>query len=392
VCEQVEIDDCVFFNCVSDSEGGVIYAEDSKFSVSNCDIYKNFADDKGGVISAYNSKVNVWNCNISANKCNEAHTSDGGALYLYESEAVINSCMIANNYANLNGGGMSINYSEVEIGDCRILNNTAGTGAGIHSSQSNCIIDNCEIFNNSALGNYGGGLYFVSLQTLEIYNSTIANNHALVSGGGIYLLLYDDTHIYNSIINGNTVKTSTPQDLDGDFDLGQVSLFNSCISNHVGSTANVNLTNCVRSNPEFVNTSEESLTGTIEFTRLSNVVTGTDSHFTDELQVGDNIYLVVDGEDKALCVKEIISDTELVLVSLYLADAIYPGAAKAQKNHLELQRKSDGDAKDSPCIDAGDNQYVNSSVDLLGNQRIVDGNSDSQAVVDMGARETEKQS
>jgi len=43
----------------------------------------------------------------------------------------------------------------------------------------------------------------------------------------------------------------------------------------------------------------------------------------------------------------------------------------------------------SPCIDAGDNSYVPSGVteDLDGNQRIVDGNNDGTATVDIGAYE-----
>jgi hypothetical protein len=41
----------------------------------------------------------------------------------------------------------------------------------------------------------------------------------------------------------------------------------------------------------------------------------------------------------------------------------------------------------SPCIDAGDNSAVSTPFDLMGNPRIVDGNGDASAIVDMGAYE-----
>ena len=41
----------------------------------------------------------------------------------------------------------------------------------------------------------------------------------------------------------------------------------------------------------------------------------------------------------------------------------------------------------SPCIDAGNNAVVSTPLDLEGNPRIADGNSDGSAIVDMGAYE-----
>ena len=41
----------------------------------------------------------------------------------------------------------------------------------------------------------------------------------------------------------------------------------------------------------------------------------------------------------------------------------------------------------SPCIDAGDNSSVSAPFDLIGNARIVDGDGDASAIVDMGAYE-----
>jgi len=44
-------------------------------------------------------------------------------------------------------------------------------------------------------------------------------------------------------------------------------------------------------------------------------------------------------------------------------------------------------AKESPAIDMGNNGFINVPIDLDGNPRIMDGDSDGTSIVDMGAYE-----
>lgn len=62
---------------------------------------------------------------------------------------------------------------------------------------------------------------------------------------------------------------------------------------------------------------------------------------------------------------------------------VNPSSAPTTAGNLRLQSSS-------PAVDAGSNTYITVPTDLEGNGRIVDGNNDGTAVVDMGAYEVQK--
>ncbi|MCD4656892.1 MAG: hypothetical protein K8S87_05050, partial [Planctomycetes bacterium] len=117
-------------------------------------------------------------------------------------------------------------------------------------------------------------------------------------------------------------------------------------------------------------------------------VTGTPgtSVFLTEIMRGDMIYLTADGDTKCIAVVEVVSDTELKVAGYYTGTP-GTGAATVKKMDFTPQHTSDGDANDSPCVDSGDNTKVKTAADIAGNTRIVDGNSNATATVDMGAYE-----
>ena len=108
--------------------------------------------------------------------------------------------------------------------------------------------------------------------------------------------------------------------------------------------------------------------------------------FLTEVMRGDLIYLTADGDTKALAVVEVVSDTELKVAGYYMGTP-GSGATTVKKNDYTPQHTSAGDANDSPCVDSGDNSKVKTAADIAGNTRIVDGNSNATATVDMGAYE-----
>lgn len=121
------------------------------------------------------------------------HVSNyGGGIFLENSEALINNTIIKGNTARYGGGIVSINSDNESIlsttvDSSEISNNEVKyEGGGIFLENVNALINNTKIKGNSA--NYGGGIFIKNemYSKLNISETEIENNKAVVEGGGIY--------------------------------------------------------------------------------------------------------------------------------------------------------------------------------------------------------------
>ncbi|MHC4663796.1 MAG: right-handed parallel beta-helix repeat-containing protein [Planctomycetota bacterium] len=109
--------------------------------------------------------------------------AEGGAIYLYASDATISNCIIKNNAAN-GGAGICARGSESFISNCIFENNTSSFSGGaiyMRSSSSATVID--TIFRNNTSGGSGGAIGADA--TLKIYRSVFDGNTASGRGGAI---------------------------------------------------------------------------------------------------------------------------------------------------------------------------------------------------------------
>jgi len=351
-------------------------------------LYNNFAKNAGGAIAVHDSDIYIIGSNISANRCDNLTPSSGGGFSVNDSTINIKSSIIADNYSSNLGGGIATSDTELHIANSRIIQNTSGKGGGLFCNGDNIEIINCEILRNKTEIDEGGGLFLNFIDTLDIYSSSICLNSAETQGGGLFITgSYFETNFYNTIFFNNKKNSGSSDDFYHSTGLNINNSYNCNISNSIFTSNNLTFIDCIRTEPMFRDTDEAELTGTIEFTKYSRTVTGVDSKFIDEVQIGDSIYLTADGMDYMLCVTEIINNTKLILSSRYMGDAIYAGSTKVLKIHIDLQSKSQGDANESPCIDAGNNNYAIGMADIFGRSRIIDGDTNGYAIVDIGARE-----
>ena len=195
--------------------GGGIYTfgTGNRLTVNGGSILGNSSPNNGGGINGTDSSiVNLTNVTVSGNT---ASNSGGG--------------IIVGGTLNITGGSITGNTA------------TAQDGGGIFASNTTVTVTNASITNNHADGSSGeGGGMYISGGASTITNSTLSGNTALRSGGGISFV--QGTHsITGTTLNGNSTGSGSTSLFSGGGGLlnsfGTVNISNSTISGNSSGCA-----------------------------------------------------------------------------------------------------------------------------------------------------------
>jgi len=258
-----------------------------------------------------------------------------------------------------NGRAFYFDSGETEdsvVDNFTIKNGSSDKGGAIYCNSSSPRISNCT-FTDSSASSYGGAIYCENSNGLTVTNCVFSNNSAGNLGGAISCVS-SNISISNCIFSGNSS------------DMGGAVLCGSC---------SPNITNCT-----FSGNSASKEGGAVYCTfstpLLNNCILWNNSAGT----AGNEIYA------------DAVSSCKLNYCCVDSTGYGGSGTIDDSNNciHSDPQfvNAAGGDyhlRDTSPCIDAGDNTYVPVGVttDLDGDQRIVDGNNDGVATVDIGAYE-----
>jgi hypothetical protein len=358
-------------------EGGGIYNINGSPTLKNCIFIRNSAEYGAGMYNNH-SNPTVIRCAFNENSTVTGWAGNGGGISNYNSSPILTNCAIRDNSSNKDGGGIFCNNSSPKITNCTIAGNSTGDngrGGGIFcSSYSNPSISNCDIIGNSADSRGGGisclysnptltnctirfnsgwdgGGIFCKKSSPTITNCTITGNSATkwhkACGGGIYCLASSSPAIINCTINGNSAS-----------DYGGGIFVDFCTCKPI-------ITNCIL----WGNMSNYGQ----EITLKSKLYTPYPSHLTvlySDVQGGLEAIYVEEGCTLTWNWSDIDVDPCFVDIGYWDANGIWV----------------DGDYRlieDSPCIDAGDLNYIAEphETDLDGNPRVINGR------IDMGAFE-----
>jgi len=134
-----------------------------------------------------------------ANGPNSPQARGGGISCEDSGPAVIENCVIQNNYADTFGGGLYCRYGGIRVSNSVFTGNSAFDGGGLAYYISSVDILSSVFVGNSATND--GGAVYDFLGYGRIYNSTLTDNTA-DDGGGI--AVYGNPWIANSILWDNS--------------------------------------------------------------------------------------------------------------------------------------------------------------------------------------------
>ena len=322
-----------FSNCsFSHNSGSGIYNVSSSPSLTNCSFSDNSGSAGGGMFNEFSSPT-LRNCSFTANSVS---TSGGGMYNTRSSSPSLTNCSFTANSASTAGGGMRNESSSPTLTNCSFSNNScsSSSGGGMYNGSSSPTLTNCSFSNNSASSS-GGGIYSGSSSSSSITNCSFTGNSARFDGGGFY----------NSVSSAALTNCS--------FTANSASAGGGMYSD---SSSSATLHNCILWGNIATSGSQLRLYGTPTIVTYCDVQGG----WTGTANLN--------------------SDPRFIRSPSAGADAKW-GTADDDYGDLRLQFSS-------PCIDAGSNSAVPSTVttDLEGNNRFIDFRGGG-AKVDMGAYE-----
>jgi Big-like domain-containing protein len=308
--------------------------------------------------------------------------------------SVINGFTLQNGRATISGGGVNVQGSSPTITNNVIRNNHACQGAGIGILSGSPLIQRNTITNNlifcSGSGGSGGGVGIGIQGTsyVEILDNVISDNNTGSNGGGIYMFGTGAPIIKRNSIKGNSVGGRG----------GGIWL--------VLVTDAVIVQNLITGNQAYEGGGIYWIVGNPGARLVNNTITDNDAPSNGSglyingvdvrTELTNNIIVAKPGQSALYCGG---IDPTIRFNNIFSAGGLaYSGNCSSRtgtNGNISADplfaNPTQGDyhlQQGSPSIDAGYNQAPNlPDTDIDGNPRILDGNGDGTATIDMGIDE-----
>lgn len=334
-----QVSNCTFTQNTASQCGGAMYNElTAAMKITDCTFTQNSANDSGGAIHNLQSNMTITGCVFQANQAAKTTLGVGGGILNESSSPVILNCVFTSNRAPY-GVGIFNYLGSPTIDGCLFTNSSSAalSGGGVYNNGGAPTIKNC-LFQLNSVKDQGGGLMNENANA-KVIDCIFWKNYAAYGGGGIYLAKGDGG--------------STP--------------------------ANPQFVNCTiignNTNWRGGGVCSDSTPGTL----LNCIVWG---NYAADANPG--IYSTAGWSAGQPAAR--YCDIE--------GESTYPGTGNLRADpKIQDPTNSDfGLAFDSPCIDTGNNPAIIGTVkDYEEKTRVVDGNADGAAIVDMGAVELQGQ-
>jgi hypothetical protein len=192
-----------FYDNHSIPGGGALRVKASNVTIRNCTFVENHSDQGGGAIyvEAYRNNVSIENCLIVGNSVgSDTEGANGGGIYAHwhtglvikNTDVVQNSTLTQSGVATwTQGGGVWVgDNSAARIENCRFIGNEARyLGGGLYVDQQSDVqiiqalfSENKTFMNNDDAYESGGGVCVGTGSSVAVANSTFINNKTNANG------------------------------------------------------------------------------------------------------------------------------------------------------------------------------------------------------------------
>ncbi len=372
----------------TDTLGGGVVLMKCAATISNCVFRYNFAADFGGAVATYQANgAKIANCTFAQN------TADGlgGAIYNEGGAGLqILDCSFLGNGASDSAGAIYNLRCNPTIAGCVFQENVAslvdiGVAGAILNEDSPATIRNSIFKGNKAP--YGGAVvnYYSAAVIDNCWFSSC--NPATLNGGGVYNYAGTPT-ITNCLFEGNSVRDTGGAIMDrgsGGKTINCIMAQNSAANGGGAILISKSDETGAPNNPQFINC-------TI-FANTSGWVGGgvysqdTNSSFVNCIIWGNSASQGIPSIASEVAVS---AGKPMVRYCDVQGTPVYPGTGNKNGNPMftDVDSNDVSLSFDSPCLDSGSNAAVLGVLkDYDGGNRIVDGDGNGTAIVDMGALE-----
>ena len=188
---------CVFEDNAAVIVGGAIHFAGASATLSDCRFIHNWALGLGGAISSTYSDLVLTGCTFTENAGQQ-----GGAIYHQQGKLTLTDCRFEGNMAGEQGGAVNLTQQRaVSMTRCVFSRNwTPRAGGALFSEGYSVLLDTCVFSGNQAAA--GGAIYTSGLYPLNpgppmpgtvLTHCTFTGNHAADAGGALWATLAEFT-------------------------------------------------------------------------------------------------------------------------------------------------------------------------------------------------------
>lgn len=153
---RISDSDPIIANCTFANSNLPIYCEpNGSLTISNCLFYENYSSSEGGAIYINQSQATLANCVFRGNYVGSSGW-DGAGIHCIESSLTLTNCLFHDNYAPAAGGAISARDCELALTDCLFSGCEAPVGAAVYcrprnNPSYNVSITNCQFIGNRSI-------------------------------------------------------------------------------------------------------------------------------------------------------------------------------------------------------------------------------------------------